>query len=46
LGAIACYQSQISTFWATLNEMKNRVESHMKLIGNGDLAERFWRIKD
>lgn len=46
LGAIACYQSQISTFWATLNEMKDKVEAHMKLIGNGDIAERFWRIVD
>ncbi|MDX2075691.1 MAG: PIG-L family deacetylase [bacterium] len=45
-GAIACYESQISTFWATLKEMQQSVEAHMRVIGNGDLAERFWRIRD
>jgi len=44
--AIACYESQISTFWATLSDMKKSVEAHMRVIGNGDLAERFWRILD
>lgn len=46
LGAIACYESQISTFWANLNDMKDAVQTHMKSVGNGTLAERFWRILD
>lgn len=46
LGAIACYESQISTFWANLNDMKEAVQTHMKSVGNGALAERFWRIID
>lgn len=46
LGAIACYESQISTFWDTLNDMKDAVQTHMKSVGNGALAERFWRILD
>lgn len=42
--AIAAYQSQISTFWGSLTEMRERVKQHLLTTGKGLLAERYWRL--
>lgn len=41
--AIAAYQSQISSFWGSLDEMRDRVRQHLLKTGDGQLAERYWR---
>jgi LmbE family N-acetylglucosaminyl deacetylase len=41
--AIAAYQSQISSFWGSLDEMRDRIRQHLLQTGNGRLAERYWR---
>jgi hypothetical protein len=43
--AIACYRSQISTFWDGLDEMAQSVRDYVRAVGNsGGLpyAERLW----
>ena len=35
--AIAKYQSQLSTFWNGVNDMKNNIHQHMKQTGNGKI---------
>jgi LmbE family N-acetylglucosaminyl deacetylase len=42
--AIACYESQISTFWPGLPEMERQTRDSMLAAGNGSYVERFWRI--
>lgn len=44
--AIACYRSQISTFWADLPEMEQDVRQALLNAGDGVYAERYWRIVD
>ncbi len=46
LEAIACYQSQISTFWSSITELRHDLIHTMQQIGNGQPAERYWRIVD
>jgi len=40
--AIACYRSQISTFFKDEAEMEARVRAYAEVIGNGQPAERLW----
>ncbi|GAB4312880.1 MAG: PIG-L family deacetylase [Phototrophicales bacterium] len=40
--AIAHYQSQLSTFWSNLDEMKQHVRQQLLTTGQGTLAERYW----
>ena len=42
--AIACYESQISTFWAGLDEMEARTRGSMMAAGDGVPVERFWQL--
>ncbi len=42
VGAIRCYHSQISTFWANEAEMEKSVRTTMNRAGEGEPAERFW----
>lgn len=42
--AIACYRSQISTFWQSLAEMRRDIEAYARTVGDGELGEAFWRI--
>lgn len=44
LEAIACYESQISTFWPSLTDMAAKTRESMLAAGNGHSVERFWRI--
>lgn len=42
--AIACYTSQISTFWKDLDDMEQATRAAMKAVGRGVYTERYWRI--
>jgi LmbE family N-acetylglucosaminyl deacetylase len=42
--AIACYQSQISTFWKDINDMEQVTRAAMMAVGSGTFAERYWTI--
>lgn len=42
--AIGCYQSQISTFWDSLEAMAQAVRYAVETAGQGQPAERFWQI--
>lgn len=44
--AIACYRTQISTFWADLHSMEQDVRQTLLTAGNGVYAERYWRVID
>ncbi len=41
--AIACYESQISTFWPDVETMAAEVRAAAEQAGGGALAEREWR---
>jgi LmbE family N-acetylglucosaminyl deacetylase len=41
IAAIACYESQISTFWESLEAMEQ--ETRRVMTADGQPAERFWR---
>lgn len=43
IAAIACYHSQMSTFWSNLAEMAERVRHFATEVGGGHPAERYWR---
>ena len=43
--AIACYESQISTFWPDLNAMASDVRAVAAQAGGGQPAEREWRVR-
>ncbi|MBC7869521.1 MAG: PIG-L family deacetylase [Chitinophagaceae bacterium] len=45
INAIACYKSQISTFWKSEDAMRRDVESAF-CIGSGIYAERYWHIQN
>jgi LmbE family N-acetylglucosaminyl deacetylase len=45
IAAIACYRSQISTFWADVAEMATAVRTFAERTGNGRLAERYWKLE-
>ncbi len=40
--AITCYASQISTFWHSTEQMRQRLHAYMTSVGQGALAERYW----
>jgi len=42
IAAIACYRSQLSTFWTGLTEMSAEIRAFAKLTGSGRPAERYW----
>lgn len=44
IGAIACYKSQISTFWSGIADMEARTRQSMTAAGEGVPAERFWQL--
>ena len=44
IAAIACYRSQISTFWANVGEMAASVRAFAERIGGGVPAERYWEF--
>ncbi len=46
LQAIACYQSQISTFWASLEEMEADVRHAFTDRATGQFVERLWRFEE
>ncbi len=41
--AVACYVSQIGTFWRDEEEMRERLRAYALRVGEGQLAERRWR---
>jgi LmbE family N-acetylglucosaminyl deacetylase len=41
--AIACYQSQISTFWSSPVTMAEAVKHYAVQVGQGSYAERVWK---
>jgi LmbE family N-acetylglucosaminyl deacetylase len=43
LRAIACYRSQISTFWENEEAMRRAVKQFLLRVGSGAPAERCWR---
>jgi LmbE family N-acetylglucosaminyl deacetylase len=43
VAAIACYRSQISSFFADQAEMAARVRAYAEIVGGGQPAERLWR---
>ena len=46
IAAVACYESQISTFWSGLEEMAARVRAFAEGIGAGQPAERYWETTE
>jgi LmbE family N-acetylglucosaminyl deacetylase len=42
IAAIACYGSQLSTFWTDLAEMATGVRAFAERTGSGSPAERYW----
>lgn len=45
IAAIACYRSQLSTFWSNLAEMEAMIRAFAEQTGNGRPAERFWTLE-
>jgi len=46
VAAIACYRSQLSTFFADEAEMTVRVRAYTEAIGSSQPAERLWRQEE
>ena len=44
IAAAACYRSQISTFWADVDDMAARIRAYALQVGEGRPAERAWRV--
>ena len=42
--AIACYRSQLSSFWANPEHMEDHVRRYALQVGAGRWAERLWRV--
>lgn len=42
--AVACYPSQISTFWNDVPAMAESVRQYARQVGHGHSAERFWKL--
>ncbi len=45
IAAIACYHSQLSTFWPGAAEMAASVRTFAERVGDGKPAERYWRLQ-
>ena len=43
IAAIACYRSQLSTFWTNAAEMAAAVRAFAERTGSSRLAERYWK---
>ena len=43
--AIACYHSQLSTFWTGETEMATAVRAFAERVGGGNLAEQYWKLE-
>ncbi len=43
IAAIACYRSQLGTFWASLVEMATAIRAFAEQTGSGRPAERYWK---
>ncbi|NLE43640.1 MAG: PIG-L family deacetylase [Chloroflexi bacterium] len=41
--AIACYRSQLSTFWTSIGEMRSAIRRYAEQVGQSAPAERYWR---
>lgn len=41
--SIACYKSQISSFWDSIPAMMDAVRKYTAQVGDGDYAERLWQ---
>jgi LmbE family N-acetylglucosaminyl deacetylase len=46
LRGIACYRSQISTFWGSISEMEQAVRQFMMEIGGSVYAETYYSLQD
>jgi len=44
IAAIACYRSQISTFWADVGTMAIATQTFAERTGDGRPAERYWKL--
>jgi LmbE family N-acetylglucosaminyl deacetylase len=44
INAIACYQSQISTFWQDVQSMAEATRQYASQVGDGSYAERLWQL--
>ena len=42
--AIACYESQISTFWTSLESMEDDVRRAFTDPQTGEYVERYWKV--
>jgi len=43
IAAVACYRSQLSTFWADEEDMARHIHAYALRVGKGRPAERRWR---
>ncbi|GAB4520017.1 MAG: PIG-L family deacetylase [Anaerolineae bacterium] len=44
VNAIAMYRSQLSTFWESIDQMRERLHAYM--TESGQLVERYWRLAE
>ncbi len=44
IAAIACYRSQVSTFWEAEETMMSHVRAFAERVGEDGPAERYWRL--
>ena len=44
IDAMACYASQVSTFWSNLDEMRAALRKQALAVGHGVYAERHWEV--
>jgi LmbE family N-acetylglucosaminyl deacetylase len=42
--AVACHASQISTFWGSLDEMRQALRAQALAVGGAHYAEHYWRV--
>jgi LmbE family N-acetylglucosaminyl deacetylase len=45
VAAIACYHSQLGTFWTSSAEMATAIRAFARRTGGGRPAERYWRFR-
>ncbi len=41
---VACYASQISTFWQSVHEMEDALRAQALAVGNGQYGENLWQL--
>jgi len=42
--AVACYASQISTFWRSIEQMEDALRAQALAVGNGRYGENLWQL--